>query len=100
MRSPELKQEIHFDYFLFILKKTFRDEFAEATVGYVGGKYDVALEQLFQTDSFATRVHRDTVGVEMCGAMKNVTSLASGYCEGLGLGHNVKVEDSRFEYCE
>jgi len=33
----------------------------------------------------------DLVGVEMCGALKNVIAVASGMCEGLGLGDNARA---------
>lgn len=33
----------------------------------------------------------DLVGVELCGALKNVIAVASGMCEGLGLGHNAQA---------
>lgn len=33
----------------------------------------------------------DLVGVELCGALKNVIAVAAGMCEGLGLGHNAQA---------
>lgn len=33
----------------------------------------------------------DLVGVELCGALKNVIAVASGMCEGLGLGDNARA---------
>jgi glycerol-3-phosphate dehydrogenase (NAD(P)+) len=33
----------------------------------------------------------DLVGVELCGALKNVIAVASGMCEGMGLGDNARA---------
>ena len=47
-------------------------------------------------DAFTTSVMRvytnpDPIGVEMCGALKNVIALAAGISEGLGYGDNAKA---------
>jgi glycerol-3-phosphate dehydrogenase (NAD(P)+) len=43
---------------------------------------------LFQTPSFRVYTNTDVVGVEICGALKNVVALAAGTTAGLGYGHN------------
>jgi glycerol-3-phosphate dehydrogenase (NAD(P)+) len=57
--------------------------------------YDEAVGRLFQ-DLFMTRFFRvytnsDVVGVELCGASKNVIAVAAGVCDGLGYGDNTKA---------
>ena len=58
----------------------------------------------FFPDFIKTYVSDDVVGAEVCGAYKNVIAIASGICDGLGLGNNARaslisrglVEMSRF----
>ena len=57
--------------------------------------YDESIGYLFQ-DIFMTRFFRvytnpDVVGVELCGASKNVVAVAAGMCDGLGYGDNTKA---------
>jgi glycerol-3-phosphate dehydrogenase (NAD(P)+) len=46
------------------------------------------LQEVFNTDYFRVYTHDDIIGVEIGGALKNVIAIASGICDGLGLGHN------------
>lgn len=46
------------------------------------------LQSAFASPVFRAYTTRDVVGVEICGAVKNVIAIASGICSGLGLGHN------------
>jgi glycerol-3-phosphate dehydrogenase (NAD(P)+) len=57
--------------------------------------YDDRVGRLFQ-DLFMTRFFRvytnsDVVGVELCGASKNVIAVAAGACDGMGYGDNTKA---------
>lgn len=57
--------------------------------------YDPCVGRLFQ-DLFMTRFFRvytntDVVGVELCGASKNVIAVAAGMSDGLGYGDNTKA---------
>jgi glycerol-3-phosphate dehydrogenase (NAD(P)+) len=57
--------------------------------------YDESIGRLFQ-DLFTRRFFRvytnpDVVGVELCGASKNVVAVAAGMCDGLGYGDNTKA---------
>lgn len=61
----------------------------------VVASYDEGVAQLFQ-DVFMTRDFRvytstDVIGVELCGASKNVVAIAAGMCDGLDYGDNTKA---------
>lgn len=49
------------------------------------------LRTLFSTDQFRVYSSTDVAGVELGGAVKNVMAIATGLCEGLGLGHNARA---------
>lgn len=76
-----------------IYTEMIRDEFAEATIGYCPIDISAAIraQQVFTTDTFRVSICNDRLGVELCGGLKNVISLASGFCEGLHQGSNTKA---------
>jgi len=47
--------------------------------------------QVFETDYFTLYVNPDVVGIEVCGAVKNVIAIAVGICGGLGYGYNARA---------
>jgi len=49
------------------------------------------VQRIFETDRFTPYVNPDVVGVEVCGAVKNVIAIAVGICEGRGYGHNTRA---------
>lgn len=49
------------------------------------------LQEIFNTHYFRVYTHTDIIGVELGGALKNVVAIASGICDGLGLGHNSRA---------
>jgi glycerol-3-phosphate dehydrogenase (NAD(P)+) len=46
---------------------------------------------IFGTDTFRVYTNDDVIGVELCGAGKNVVAIACGVSDGLGLGDNAKA---------
>ena len=51
----------------------------------------VWLQEMINSPTFRVYVNTDIVGVEFCGAAKNVIALAAGGVDGLGLGDNAKA---------
>ena len=49
------------------------------------------VQGLFMTDRFRVYTHGDVLGVELCGAVKNVIAIAAGICDGMRLGDNAKA---------
>jgi len=48
------------------------------------------IQELFNSPSFRVYTSPDVIGVELGGALKNPIAIASGICDGLGLGANSK----------
>ena len=51
----------------------------------------VATQLAFSAAEFRVYTHDDVIGVELGGALKNVMAVATGICEGLGLGFNARA---------
>lgn len=49
------------------------------------------IQEIFTTPYFRVYTNPDTIGVELGGALKNIIAIASGICDGLGLGDNSKA---------
>ena len=49
------------------------------------------VQELFSTDYFRVYTNPDVMGVELCGALKNVIALAAGVSDGLGFGYNTRA---------
>jgi len=49
------------------------------------------VQRLLDSANFAVFVSDDIIGVELCGALKNIVALGAGMLDGLGLGNNAKA---------
>lgn len=49
------------------------------------------VQQVFMNDVMRVYTNEDIIGVELCGALKNIIALASGAALGLGYGDNTKA---------
>ncbi len=49
------------------------------------------VQKIFTTDKMKVFTSTDLIGVEIGGALKNVIAIATGICDGLGLGHNTRA---------
>jgi len=69
-----------------------REVMAQRPTGLVAASRDRALardvQTLFASPTMRVNTSTDVVGVEICGALKNVLAIAAGIVEGLNLGHN------------
>ena len=51
----------------------------------------VGMQQALATPAFRLYTNRDVTGVEIAAALKNVVAIATGLCDGLGLGENARA---------
>ena len=68
-----------------------KDDFCETTIGYSDDKNGELFRLAFDAPSLKVGTVKDTVGVELCGALKNIVAIGAGFCDGLGYGGNTKA---------
>jgi len=49
------------------------------------------LQKLFNTPFFRVYASQDLMGLQLCGALKNVIAISAGAADGLGFGHNARA---------
>jgi glycerol-3-phosphate dehydrogenase (NAD(P)+) len=64
---------------------------AGSVVASDDGELAVELASVLSSDRFRVYTNPDLVGVELCGALKNVVALAAGMVDGLGFGDSAKA---------
>ncbi|GES99993.1 glycerol-3-phosphate dehydrogenase [NAD(+)], cytoplasmic isoform X1 [Rhizophagus clarus] len=67
------------------------EKFSETTIGYKNRQEGELFKRLFETKYFKVGIVDDVLGVELCGALKNVVAIAAGIIDGLKLGDNTKA---------
>lgn len=64
---------------------------ASVTVAHENQALATNVQELCNTPYFRVYANTDRVGVELCGAVKNVIAIAAGISDGMGLGDNAKA---------
>merc|ERR1719238_1700906 len=67
------------------------DAFCETTIGYRNDANGELFKLAYNDFSLKVGTVQDTVGVELCGALKNIVAIGAGFCDGLGMGGNTKA---------
>merc|ERR1719460_1685749 len=74
-----------------VAKEVAKGDFCETTIGYTVKANGELFQKAFNADTFLVSLAQDTVGVELCGALKNIVAIGAGFCDGLGYGGNTKA---------
>merc|ERR1719238_2072569 len=67
------------------------DAFCETTIGYKDDANGALFKLAYDDPALKVGIVKDTVGVELCGALKNIVAIGAGFCDGLGYGGNTKA---------
>lgn len=73
-----------------IASEVAQDHYVEATLASTSNETIGILKELFECETFHIQTSNDVSSVEICGALKNVVSVAAGFCEGLRMGISSK----------
>ncbi|KAF9210184.1 glycerol-3-phosphate dehydrogenase [Haplosporangium sp. Z 27] len=65
--------------------------FCETTIGYRNRADGELFQDIFHTSTFRVNIVEDVIGVELCGALKNIIAIGGGLVDGLKLGQNTKA---------
>lgn len=64
---------------------------AGSVVASTDGDLATAMASVLSSERFRVYTNPDVIGVELCGALKNVVALAAGMVDGLGFGDSAKA---------
>ena len=67
------------------------DAFCETTIGYKDAANGELFKLAYNDPALKVGIVQDTIGVELCGALKNIVAIGAGFCDGLGYGGNTKA---------
>ncbi|KAJ1862779.1 glycerol-3-phosphate dehydrogenase [Coemansia sp. RSA 2703] len=76
------------------------ERYCETTIGCAEPDEAIVWRSLFNTPYFRVNCVSDVIGVEFCGALKNVVAVGAGFIDGLGLGNNTKAAVIRIGFLE
>ncbi|KAJ2356719.1 glycerol-3-phosphate dehydrogenase, partial [Coemansia sp. RSA 2618] len=76
------------------------EKYCETTIGCSEPDEAIVWRSLFNTPYFQVNCVSDVVGVEFCGALKNVVAVGAGFIDGMGLGNNTKAAIIRIGFME
>lgn len=98
LRSTEILADVLGDghKYATLSGPTIADELADhlpATATAASGDDELAknVQYTFNSPYFRVYTNNDLLGVELCGAVKNVIAIAAGIIDGMGLGDNAKA---------
>ncbi|KAG0367556.1 NAD-dependent glycerol-3-phosphate dehydrogenase N-terminus-domain-containing protein [Gamsiella multidivaricata] len=74
--------------------------FCETTIGYRNRNDGELFRDIFHTPYFRVNIVEDVIGVELCGALKNIIAIGGGLVDGLKLGDNTKAAIIRIGLAE
>ncbi|KAJ2847291.1 glycerol-3-phosphate dehydrogenase, partial [Coemansia brasiliensis] len=76
------------------------EKYCETTIGCSDPDEAIVWRSLFNTPYFQVNCVGDVIGVEFCGALKNVVAVGAGFIDGMGLGNNTKAAIIRIGFLE
>ncbi|KAJ2647385.1 glycerol-3-phosphate dehydrogenase [Coemansia sp. RSA 1250] len=76
------------------------EKYCETTIGCSDPDEAIVWRSLFNTPYFQVNCVSDVIGVEFCGALKNVVAVGAGFIDGMGLGNNTKAAIIRIGFLE
>jgi glycerol-3-phosphate dehydrogenase (NAD(P)+) len=92
----EVLDPVHHPRLVFLSGPSFAREIADGrptavTLACAVESYAISVQQSISSPTFRCYTHRDVIGAELGGALKNVIAIAVGICDGMGLGQNARA---------